>query len=183
MDEPGPVSGSFFMKMKALKLLTAIVAMMSFAATAATSATAKDDTVSELTQKALDTHSLTMEINYISPASMAGFPSIDGYRICIRDGKLKADLPYFGRAETAVYGIDEAGLRFDDCEIEIKENYKKAKKGVYVWKFRANTTGGERVDVNLTFYNNGTVQVQCTCTRRTGISYYGSMVEPDATER
>ena len=149
----------------------------------AATATAKDDAVSELTQKALDTHTLAMEINYISPASMAGFPSIDGYRINIRDGKLKADLPYFGRADMAIYGTEDAGLQFDDCEIKIKENYKKAKKGVYVWNFRANTTGGERVDMNLTFYNNGTVQVQCTCTRRTGISYYGSMVESDATEQ
>ena len=166
------------MEMKTLKLITVIMAMM----TAATVA-AKDDAVSELTQKALDTHTLTMEINYISPVSMAGFPSIDGYRICIRDGKLKADLPYFGRAETALFGDDEAGLRFDDCEIEIKENYKKAKKGVYVWNFKARTTSDERVDVNLTFYDNGTVQVRCNCTKRTGISYYGSMVEPDATEQ
>ena len=149
--------------------------------TAATVA-AKDDDVSELTQKALDSHSLTMEINYISPVSMAGFPSIDGYRICIRDGKLNADLPYFGRSDTAIIDTDEAGLRFEDCEIEIKENYKKAKKGTYVWNFTAHTTSDERVDVNLTFYDNGTVQVQCTCSRRTGISYYGSMVEPDATD-
>ena len=166
------------MKMKTLKLITTIMAMM----TAATVA-AKDDAVSELTQKALDSHSLTMEITYVSPTSMAGFPSIDGYRICIREGKLNADLPYFGRAETAIIGIDEAGLRFEDCEIEIKENYKKAKKGIYVWNFTAHTTGDERVDVNLTFYDNGTVQVQCTCSRRSGISYYGSMVEPDATEQ
>ena len=166
------------MKMKAIKLITVIMAMA-----AAATAIAKDDAVSELTQKALDTHTLTMEINYISPVSMAGFPSIDGYRISIRDGKLKADLPYFGRADMALYGTEETGLRFEDCEIEIKENYRKAKKGVYVWKFRANTTGDERVDINLTFYNNGTVQVRCTCTRRTGISYYGSMVEPDATEQ
>ena len=164
--------------MKTLRLIIVIMAMMS-----AATATAKDDAVSELTQKALDTHTLTMEINYISPASMAGFPSIDGYRINIRDGKLKADLPYFGRADMAIYGTEDAGLQFDDCEIKIKENYKKSKKGVYVWNFRANTTGGERVDMNLTFYNNGTVQVQCTCTRRTGISYYGSMVESDPTEQ
>lgn len=150
---------------------------------AAATVAAKDDAVSELTQKALDTHTLTMEINYISPVSMAGFPSIDGYRIRIRDGKLKADLPYFGRADMAIYDTDDAGLRFDDCEIEIKENYRKAKKGVYVWKFRANTANNERVDVNLTFYDNGTVQVQCNCSRRSGISYYGSMVEPDATEQ
>ncbi|MCQ2152834.1 MAG: DUF4251 domain-containing protein [Bacteroidales bacterium] len=161
-----------------LKLTLVIMAMM-----AAATATAKDDAVSELIQKALDSHSLTMEITYVSPTSMAGFPSIDGYRICIRDGKLKADLPYFGRAETALFGDDEAGLRFDDCEIEIKENYKKAKKGVYVWNFKARTTSDERVDVNLTFYDNGTVQVRCNCTKRTGISYYGSMVEPDATEQ
>lgn len=164
--------------MKTLKLITVIMAMM-----AAATVAAKDDAVSELTQKALDTHTLTMEINYISPVSMAGFPSIDGYRICIRDGKLKADLPYFGRADMAIYDTDDAGLRFDDCEIEIKENYRKAKKGVYVWKFRANTANNERVDVNLTFYDNGTVQVQCNCSRRSGISYYGSMVEPDATEQ
>ena len=150
---------------------------------AAATVAAKDDAVSELTQKALDSHSLTMEITYVSPTSMAGFPSIDGYRICIRDGKLKADLPYFGRADMAIYDTDDAGLRFDDCEIEIKENYRKAKKGVYVWKFRANTANNERVDVNLTFYDNGTVQVQCNCSRRSGISYYGSMVEPDATEQ
>ena len=164
--------------MKTLKLITVIMAMM-----AAATVAAKDDAVSELTQKALDTHTLTMEINYISPVSMAGFPSIDGYRICIRDGKLKADLSYFGRADTALYGTEETGLRFDDCQIEIKENYRKAKKGVYVWKFRANTANDERVDVNLTFYDNGTVQVQCNCSRRSGISYYGSMVEPDATEQ
>lgn len=166
------------MEMKTLKLITVIMAMM-VAATAA----AKDDAVSELAQKALDSHILTMEINYISPVSMAGFPSIDGYRICIRDGKLKADLPYFGRAETALFGDDEAGLRFEDCEIEIKENYKKAKKGIYVWNFTAHTTSDERVDFNLTFYNNGTVQVRCNCTKRSGISYSGSMVEPDATEQ
>lgn len=144
---------------------------------------AEDDTVSKLAQKALDSHCLTMEINYISPVSMAGFPSIDGYRICIRDGKLNADLPYIGRAETALFGSDEAGLRFEDCEIEIKENYKKAKKGVYVWNFTARTTSDERVDFNLTFYDNGTVQVRCNCTKRTGISYSGSMVENDATEQ
>ena len=172
------LSGSFFMEMKTLKLITAIMAMM-----AAATAAAKDDVVSELTQKALDSHSLTMEINYISPVSMAGFPSIDGYRICIRDGKLKADLPYFGRSETAIFSNDEAGLRFDDCGIEIKENYKKAKKGIYVWDFKARTTNNELIDISLTFYNNGTVQVHCNCARRTGISYYGSMVEPDATEQ
>lgn len=164
--------------MKAIKLITAILTMM-----AAATVAAKDDAVSELTQKALDSHSLTMEINYISPVSMAGFPSIDGYRICIRDGKLNADLPYFGRSDTAIIDTDEAGLRFEDCEIEIKENYKKAKKGVYVWMFKAHTSGNEHVDFNVTFYNNGTVQVQCNCSRRSGISYYGSMVEPDATEQ
>ncbi len=172
------IQALFYNKMKALKLITVIMAMM-----AAVTASAKDDVISELAQKALDSHILTMEITYVSPVSMAGFPSIDGYKIRIRDGKLNADLPYFGRAETALFGNDEAGLRFEDCEIEIKENYKKSQKGVYVWNFTARTTSDERVDFNLTFYNNGTVQVRCNCTKRSGISYSGSMVEPNPTEQ
>lgn len=140
--------------------------------------------VSELTQKALDEREMTIVVNYINPVGSASFVSTDGYRLKISDGKVSAHLPYFGRSYAPMlYGADETGIVFDDCEIEIKEDYTKASRGKYFWRFEAKS-GNENIQVLITFGNDGSAQIFCNCTNRSSISYNGDIVEdkPESEE-
>lgn len=127
---------------------------------------------------AIKKHDVTITVNMIIPSGMPSVISNDGYTISVKDGKVKAHLPYFGEAHTAMMpGADEMGIVFDDCPVEIKEDYSKAEtKGRYVWNFKAQC-GNENVDVCITLFDNGSADVNCLPGNRSSISYSGSFGE------
>lgn len=158
--------------MKNLIIKAAAAAMLIFA-WAEMTASAQDN---ELVKKALEDKSLTIEVNSIHPSGHATIISSDGYKLRIEDGKVNARLPYFGRSDVAlISGVDETGIAFEDCAIDIKEDYSKSKKGKYSWKFSA-LSGSENIDVTITFWDNGGAEISCICARRSPISYSGELI-------
>lgn len=127
-------------------------------------------------EKCILDQNVKIEINTIMPSNGPARQTIDGYTITIADGKVNADLPYFGEAYTAIVpGIDEPGIRFDDCPVEITVNKKKAKKGQYEWRFTAKS-GTDDVLVYVTLWTSGEADVRCQPTSRSGISYRGTII-------
>lgn len=172
--------------MKLMKLLALTIAVLLLAGGCGTGAAvgkgADRNVVGELTQKALDEHQMIVEVKFINPVGASAFPSFDGYRMKISGGKVKAYLPYFGRSYTPIIaGVDESGIVFDDCEIEIREDYSKSSKGKYFWKFSAES-GNEKVDVVISFMNDGSAQISCNSVNRSPITYRGELI-PEESEQ
>lgn len=129
--------------------------------------------------KAIKNRDLTITIDYIIPTGMPSESTIDGYTLSIKDGKVKTHLPYRGTATSAIiYGVDEAGIVFDDCPIEIKEDTKKASKGEYTWSFSAKS-GNENIDVTITLFDSGSASITCIPTNRSVITYSGTFGEQE----
>ncbi|MCQ2185992.1 MAG: DUF4251 domain-containing protein [Bacteroidales bacterium] len=127
--------------------------------------------------EAIRNRDVKISVNTIIPSGMPSQVVTDEYTITIKDGKVKADLPYMGTANTAIIpGVDETGMVFNDCPIEIEENDKKADKGEYLWRFKA-MCGNETVDVNITLMTNGSATIICSPANRSVITYYGSFGE------
>lgn len=122
-------------------------------------------------------HDVKITVNTIIPSGMPSQVLTDDYTFTIKDGKVNADLPYMGTANTAIIaGVDETGMVFKDCPIEIEENDKKADKGEYRWSFKAKC-GNETVDVNVTLMTSGSATIICSPANRSVVTYYGSFGE------
>ena len=86
-----------------------------------------------------------------------------------------AYLPFFGISYNPnVYGNEPSGIEFDDCPVTIDTSKSRPEKGKYVWRFLA-ISGTERVDVNLSFYGNGSAQIICSPANRTSMTYSGKL--------
>ncbi len=92
----------------------------------------------------------------------------------ISNGKATADLPYFGVAQNPGYGGD-GGVYFDATPInyQVEENDKKRKINV---KFRMKEKM-ETYDCLLTVNSAENVTLSITSSRRSSITYYGSVTE------
>lgn len=128
-------------------------------------------------EKCILDKNVTIEIDTIMPSNGPARQTSDGYTITIADGKVNAELPYFGEAYTAIVpGVDEPGIRFDDCPVDITVDKKNAKKkGQYEWRFTAKS-GTDDVQVYVTLWTSGEADVRCQPTSRSGISYRGTII-------
>lgn len=153
------------------KMFFAFAALLAgFASVAATG-----DDEKKIEKSILDKN-VTIEINTIMPSNGPSKQTMDGYTITIADGKVNAELPYFGEAYTAIVpGVDEPGIRFDNCPVDITVDNKGAKKGLYEWRFSAKS-GTEDVQVYVTLWTTGEADVRCQPSNRSAISYRGTIV-------
>lgn len=141
---------------------------------AATSPAHEDE--NKAVEKAIVDKNVTIEINTIIPSIGPMKQTSDGYTLKVSEGKVDAYLPYFGESHSAIIpGLDEPGIKFDDIEVNISVNKKKAKKGEYGWKFTAKS-GSEEVQVFMTLWTSGDVEIRCQPANRSSISYRGTIV-------
>lgn len=163
--------------MKAFRFFIAAATALMLCPAAALNARSRKE-ISPLAEKAASQHELCIEIGTICPMGMPSFTTTDGYKFTVKDGKVNADLPFFGESYTAIIpGADNPGITFKDCGIDIREDYSKAKKkGKFLWQFSA-YSGTDRVDVTVTFWDNGSADISCVSTNRSSISYMGELVE------
>ena len=114
--------------MKAFRFFIAAATALMLCPAAALNARSRKE-ISPLAEKAASQHELCIEIGTICPMGMPSFTTTDGYKFTVKDGKVNADLPFFGESYTAIIpGADNPGITFKDCGIDIREDYSKAKK-------------------------------------------------------
>ncbi len=127
--------------------------------------------------KAIKAHDVTITIDAIIPRGMPSDTSIDGYTLSVKGGKVNCDLPYRGEATSAmIYGVDEMGIVFKDCPVKITDDYSKADKGEYRWRFSARS-GSSNVDVFITLFDSGSATISCIPDNRSPIDYSGTFGE------
>ena len=166
------------MKIKVLALAALVCLLPSCGVTSGGSQNVSEEDAA-LVAAARQNHELTIEVDRIIPVGMPSRTTFDGYKLSIKDGKVTADLPFFGTSHTAmIYGVDATGIVFEDCPIEIIENNSKADRGRYIWDFTAKCNN-ERVEVQITFWDNGSAQISCVCTNRSNMSYSGRLIKKD----
>ena len=165
-----------------MRLIRTILATLALSA-AFVSAYAANDRKSEkeeiesMVKDAVNNHTLAIEVDFIVPTGMPSFNSTEGYTLRIKDGKVKAFLPYFGTGYAAmISGVDEANFNFDDCEIKIEEDNAKAKRGKYTWRF-STENGSENVDVTINFDKKGYAEISCDNMRKSNIRYSGKLIK------
>lgn len=153
------------------KMFFAFAALLAgFASVAATG-----DDEKKIEKLILD-QNVTIEINMIIPSMGPSKQTSDGYTLKVADGRVNADLPFFGESHTAIVsGVDEPGIKFDDYGIIIAVDKKKAKKGQYEWMFNAKS-GNEDVQVYITLWTSGEAEIRCQPSNRSSISYRGTII-------
>ncbi len=133
----------------------------------------------ELVSIARQDGNMTIEVNRIIPFGMPSKISNDGYKLSIKDGTVNAHLPFIGTSRIATgYGMEPAGIEFDNCPVQIYEDDSKAAKGRYVWYFEARS-GSDPIRVTITFWDNGTAQIDCLSSNRSTMGYYGNLIRAD----
>lgn len=147
----------------ASSVLALFVAILSFA----------KDGNSDVT-KLIESGNYSIVVDKIFPSGAPMISSTDGYKLTLSDGKVNAQLPYFGEAHTSIVpGVDEPSISFEDCEVSLKA---VKGSGDWNWKFSAKS-GNENVDVVITIWKNGSAEIACTPANRTFISYRGEVTE------
>ena len=162
--------------MKTTKLIVSVIAL--FGCAALLGARDGNKELPPLVKQAVENQEMCIEIRTICPVGMPSFTTTDGYKFTVKDGKVNADLPFFGESHSAIIpGADNPGIIFKDCEADIRKDCSKAKKkGKFLWQFSA-YSGTDRVDVTVTFWDNGSADITCVSTSRSSISYMGELVE------
>jgi hypothetical protein len=92
-----------------------------------------------------------------------------GYTMKVKPDTIASDLPYVGRAFTAVYGSTDRGMKFTATKFEY--TVKEKKKG---WTININTkevSGSPRIIISV--FDNGNARVVITSTDRESITYNG----------
>lgn len=171
--------------MKSLKIfLAALAAIMLSGCSILSSGLSKepDPSAQELVIAALDEEMLKFEVDYIIPDRGASRSSNYGYFLTIKDGKVSSYLPFFGVSyQSSPYGTEPSGIEFDNCPVNIDKSLSRPEKGKYVWRFVA-LSGRERVDVTLTFFDNGSASLSCHPANRSNMNYNGDLVSIPETE-
>lgn len=157
-----------------MKKFAFIIASLAALAAGFTAKASSDEDNKEVIDR-IAKRDLTVVVDMIMPMVGPARQSLDGYTLTIHDGKVDADLPFIGESHAAIVpGVDEVGIRFDNCPIEIKEDKSKVSKGFYEWRFSARS-GSEDVDVYMTIWTTGEAEIRCQPVNRSAISYRGSV--------
>ncbi|GLU44724.1 DUF4251 domain-containing protein [Allomuricauda sp. NBRC 101325] len=114
----------------------------------------------------------------LPPGSTANRIDITGTGGYLRmwDGKVKADLPFFGeRRMGGTYSSDKVGIKFDGEPTDL--TFEPAKKGSgYTVKFNI-TEGAESYQVVANIYPNQSARLMVASSQRTNIWYQGNLSE------
>jgi hypothetical protein len=96
------------------------------------------------------------------------------YTIAVKDQRVKADLPYFGRAYASHY-TSEGGIKFEgeSTDIVLKENEKK---NLILLSFNV-TDSGKKYELNMSFTPSFYGTVTIISRDRQSISYHGYVEE------
>lgn len=114
----------------------------------------------------------------LPPGSTANRIDVTGTGGYLRmwDGRVKADLPFFGeRRMGAAYSSDKVGIKFDGEPTDL--TFEPAKKGDgYTLKFNI-TEGVESFQVVANLYQNQSARLMVASSQRTNIWYQGNLSE------
>lgn len=94
--------------------------------------------------------------------------------------KVKAYLPYYGRAYQAKYGNTEGGVKFDLMAPTIEKIYNDRKKTYFISTELKDSD--EKYSIHLTVGLNGFADLKIDFLNRQWISYYGTIVKIDKEE-
>lgn len=114
---------------------------------------------------------VSIVVNYIYPSTMSPRPTIDGYTLKIKDGKLNGFLPFFGTSTSGGYSLNDGGFNFEDYPITIKE--KKSIDKVE-WRFDA-VSGTETENVTVTIWDNGSAEIHIQSNTKSPIRFSGKL--------
>lgn len=94
--------------------------------------------------------------------------------------KVKAYLPYYGRAYQAKYGNAEGGVKFDLMAPTIEKIYDDRKKTYFISTELKDSD--EKYSIHLTVGLNGFADLKIDFLNRQWISYYGTIERTDKEE-
>ena len=101
--------------MKTTKLIVSVIAL--FGCAALLGARDGNKELPPLVKQAVENQEMCIEIRTICPVGMPSFTTTDGYKFTVKDGKVNADLPFFGESHSAIIpGADNPGIIFKDCD-------------------------------------------------------------------
>lgn len=157
-------------------LLSASILLISGGCGITGNAGSSSDEDKELVSIAVQEGNMTIEVTRIIPMGMPPRITHDGYKLSIKDGVVNADLPFIGTSRIATgYGTEPAGIVFKDAQVRIYVDDSKASKGRHCWSFEAKS-GSDPVRVSITFWDNGTAQIDCVSTNRSTMGYSGNLI-------
>ncbi len=126
-------------------------------------------------KKFVESRMYKFEVDRVTPVR---FPSIifsgDGYYLTIHKDRVDTYLPYFGVRHSGGGFGESGGIEFNDSVEDYKVEYDDDKKRIIV-KFTSGNKG-ERFDVTLSVFKNGSSSLSINSTSRSRISYSGHLV-------
>ncbi|WP_375324503.1 DUF4251 domain-containing protein [Flagellimonas sp. GZD32] len=181
--------------MKAIFKLGILGILLFFAACAATSKTNATSEEQAVFEKMVANKQFEMNATWAQPMATQSLNSIanagllppgstanriditgTGGYFRLSDGKVKADLPFYGeRRMGGTYSNDKVGIKFDGEPRDM--TFEPAKKGDgYTLKFNI-TEGAESYQVVANIYPNQSARLMVASSQRTNIWYQGNLSE------
>lgn len=127
-------------------------------------------------EKAVKAHTLTIDITQIFPSQGPVQTTAGEYSFKISGNKVDTHLPFIGESTGgSAFGTADVGINFENCQVEIKDDFKKASKGEWVLSFTAQS-GDDDVRVRIIVWDNGSASISCNPVNKSPMSYKGELV-------
>lgn len=127
----------------------------------------------ELVSNALNNHEFTIEVDHIYPVKFPSIISNDGYRMTVKDGKVTANLPFFGESHMATYASDDISIIMDEVPVDIV--YEKIRRNDTL-SFVAKAEN-ETYSVTVTIFSNANADISCRSNNRSMMRYSGKLIK------
>lgn len=123
---------------------------------------------------------LKIEVRMAYPQAGRSVNLSSGYTLELKDNKVSAYLPFYGRAYNLPYG-EGGGFDFEEEEVMRyqEKEVMKHKKTYTEISFQVNAKG-DTVTFHLTLFPGGNISLSVTSNNRAPISYTGEVVESEA---
>lgn len=127
----------------------------------------------KMVKDAVEKLDLKIVVNTILPNIGPTINTTDGYYLKIKGNVVNSYLPFFGESHSSVmYGVDETGIKLQDCETKIHK--EKGKKGK-VTLFFEGKSGNDIWRFIVDIWPEGQSNITCNCTTKSGISFIGEL--------
>jgi hypothetical protein len=99
------------------------------------------------------------------------------YDVVFNNQRIKAFLPYYGRAYTAQYGSNKGGVKFDQKAETFERKFNERKK---IYSIYAEVKGDDdSYSIHLSAGLDGYADLKINFVNRQWISYYGTIEKPE----
>lgn len=130
------------------------------------------ETVQKITNK-VENRNFVVNVNYAIPMRMGQVALTSSYTLKIQGDSVFAYLPYYGVAQTAPYGFNDGGIKFNEKAQDFKIISNKKKDG-WIISFKINTVS-YHYQFKMDVFNTGKTDFRVTMFERDPIDFSGDV--------